>query len=262
MAQMTIGSSETPISLTVIGAGGLAHPLLLELLRLWPQGTLAKIWVIDQDKIEISNLHRQVAFTENDLGNEKSQTLVDKLREEYLSKNVELCSRSVRLNDENSDELLRGSHLVFDCCDHIPTKFLINDYCVGNSIPFCYAGAVEERGMCLAVPAGLEKPCCLRCIFGKDAEELLRQQTETCQTSGILGPVVGLVGTLQAQLGLRLLGLLGDTPSRESLFFRFSGKTLQWTETIVGPAADCSLVVQRSSQRKLALTQEESEVHQ
>lgn len=234
---------EENLRIVVVGAGGLGHPAVLQLAESWTRSGELVISILDSDSIERSNLNRQILFAAGDIGSQKACTLARRLeahiaRTESAGK-VRVSSRAERLNPDNTAELLANADLVLDCTDHIPTKFLINDFCVTAGIPFCYAGAVELEGLCLAVPRHNGSRGCLRCLFGADSETKLSEETRTCQSAGILGPVAGIVGAAEALAALQLL----DPGSRElpSRLYRFSAKTMGWSTSDVRAVSDCPL---------------------
>ena len=220
----------------------MGHPALRELVQSWPSSRPVEISVLDPDIIEISNLNRQVFFAAEDLGRNKAELLVERIQQHFPRPEIQLRAHAQRLQPENLREFLGSASVVLDCSDHIPTKFLINDFCVESGIPFCYAGAVEQRGLCLAVPSRKGMSGCLRCLFGNDAEQILSGQTENCQTAGILGPVVGLIGVTQARLALGLLNVIPfSEEGSASILCRFTAETMEWSEYRIPAAEACAL---------------------
>lgn len=238
----------------VIGAGGLAHPATYELVMNWPRAVGLDLIIYDGDRIERSNLPRQFLFSTQHLGHNKAQTIGSCLEHLTPRDDINISSFPVAITNENLPLAFSGASLVLDCCDHVPTKFLAHDHCVREQIPFCYAGAIELRGLVLGVmPQGIQ-PGCLRCLFGADADQ--GSDYGSCQSAGILGPVVGLIGSVQARMALTMLfpALHGSSfprtaepvkrtsgMSQRSMLLRFSADSMEWTEHEVIPRPSCPL---------------------
>ncbi len=177
----------------VVGAGGLGSPAARALARAGV-GTIA---VADDDVVDLSNLHRQVLHRAADAGRAKVDSAIEALRR--IAPTVEAVAIRERLCADNALRLVRGVDVVLDGSDNFATKFLVNDACVLAGVPFVHAGAVRWGGQLLAVAPGAP---CYRCLF----EELPPPAAGvSCREAGIVGPVVGVVGALQAEAALALL---------------------------------------------------------
>ncbi len=221
-----------------VGAGGLGHPAALELGRRLPLGDRYEIHIVDDDNIELSNLNRQFLFSDKDIGRNKAEVLAERLHAQAERANHEVIAVKKRLTARTCDEILSEASAVLDCTDHIETKFLINDYCTLSHIPFCYGGAIELTGVCLGVPARNGIRGCLRCLFGEHAERDLSHQEQSCQSAGIIGPVAGLIGVLQAAEIVRLMSSPGES---KSSFSKFEGRKGRWTRSEVPASEKCPL---------------------
>lgn len=184
----------------VVGCGGLGSPVLSVLARTG----VARFTLVDDDVVDASNLQRQTLFTDHDVGAHKVDVAARRIAE--LSPHPErlhverVCDRLV---PDNALELVRGHALVVEGADNFATKFLAADAAKLAGVPIIQAGAVRFAGWALAsLP---EHGACLRCVF----EDIPRGQPETCAIAGVLGPVVGVLGALEAALAIELL--LGRT---------------------------------------------------
>ncbi|WP_395790744.1 molybdopterin-synthase adenylyltransferase MoeB [Aquimonas sp.] len=183
----------------IIGAGGLGSPVALYLAA----AGVGHIRLIDDDRVDRSNLQRQVLHTEAAVGDYK----VDSARERLLALNptLDLDTRASRIDAANIERLLDGVELVIDGSDNFPTRYLISDACVQLRLPLVY-GAVERfSGQVSVFAAGLRRgqSPCYRCLFPEPPLE-----APNCAEAGVLGVLPGLIGMLQATEALKwLLGI-------------------------------------------------------
>ncbi|HEX6768830.1 MAG TPA: HesA/MoeB/ThiF family protein [Candidatus Binatia bacterium] len=188
----------------VIGAGGLGSPAALYLAAAGI-GTLA---IVDADKVELSNLQRQILHATADIGRPKVESAKAALTE--LNPEIEVPTFAVRFDESNAEKIAQGFDFIVDGSDNFETKFLVNDLAVKLGIAFSHAGIMRLQGQVMTVVPG--KSACYRCLFKTPPppEEILN-----CQASGILGAVAGTIGTIQATEAVKYLagfedGLLTD----------------------------------------------------
>jgi adenylyltransferase/sulfurtransferase len=173
----------------VVGAGALGS-VALELLARAGVGNLV---IIDRDLLEEHNLQRQSLYTEDDLGKAKAALAYSHLKKINSSINIEY--HITDLSHTNVD--LLKSDLVLDCTDNLATRFLINEFCRKNKIPWIYTAVIESRGMLLTI-----MPCrkfCFRCIF-KESSGL-----DTCETAGILNTTPHALVAMQVTEAFKIL---------------------------------------------------------
>jgi len=246
-------SKKNLIRVVIVGAGGLGTSAAWGLAASWGQSREQsrrqhgrqdapplEIHLIDPENIELSNLNRQVLFTEEHLGVSKAKTLAAKIKDQLVGEEetaVRIVAIEHRLSKANIHQLLHGASYVIDGTDSTETKFLINDFCVRWGIPFCYGGALGTQGQLLAVRPGTG--ACLRCLFGNFTEDDYQTFHTSCQQAGIVGPVVGYLGFLQANAALTHLS--ANQEYSASVLARFSLLDLNTNTTLVPPAPDCPL---------------------
>ncbi len=173
---------------TIVGCGGTGSAAAEYLARAG-----VSLRLIDRDIVELSNIQRQL-YREEDTGQPKSDALKGHL--EDVNNGIKIESVPDDLNSSSIEKLI-GSSLVLDGTDNMRTRFLMNDFCLKNKIPFTYGAAIKSDGLfTLIVP---EETACLRC-FVPDVSA-----TDTCETAGVLGPVAGLIGTLSAAEAIKFL---------------------------------------------------------
>jgi molybdopterin-synthase adenylyltransferase len=188
----------------VIGAGGLGSPAAFYLAAAGV-GTLG---IVDPDKVELSNLQRQILHATADIGRPKVESAQAKLND--LNPDVEVKIFATRFEADNAAEIAAGYDFIVDGSDNFDTKFLVNDVAIRLAIAFSHAGIVRLQGQTMTVLP--RKSACYRCLFQAPPppEEILN-----CQQSGILGAVAGTLGTIQATEAVKFLagfedGLLTD----------------------------------------------------
>ena len=189
----------------IIGAGGLGCPLGLYLAG----AGIGEITLVDNDIIEISNLNRQIAFTNDDVGKSKSDAL--KVSMINLNPTVKVISIKDRLSNENISNLFYKKNLVVDCTDNFETRHLIAKECLVQKIPMSFGSAVRQEGQTAFFLAGCNKSIedydkqkkpCYACVFPiKPKENIISR----CSEAGILGPVTGLISSIQALNVIRYL---------------------------------------------------------
>ncbi|SRR5579883_152174 len=182
-----------------VGAGGLGSPLLLYLAAAGV-GTLG---VIDHDRVEVSNLHRQILYQQQHIGHEK----VSIAQQQMIAANphIKVNAYAERFNLANAEMLVKEYDIVADCSDNFSTRYLVNDVCVKLQKPFVFASVAQFEGLCSTF-LGQAGPC-YRCLFpSPPADEVI----PNCEEGGVLGVLPGLLGVIQAAEVLKLILVQGD----------------------------------------------------
>lgn len=182
----------------VVGAGGLGCPALLYLAG----AGVGQITVVDPDTVSCSNLHRQILYTEADLGQPKADVAARTLR----SRNTDVIVTPVAeaLTPGNAPALLRGVDLVLDCADSFAVSYILSDACQSRGVALISASALGFSGYVAGFCSGAPS---LRAVFPD-----LPSRAATCDTAGVMGPLVGTLGAMQAQLALSCLLDLSPSP--------------------------------------------------
>ncbi len=190
--------------IAVVGAGGLGVPVLQFLAG----AGVGKLIVIDGDRLEPSNLHRQTWYALADCGQAKAELAAARVR--ALNPEVEVEAHPQRLDALNAAQLLADAHLIIDCSDNFGTKFLLNDLAQALGRPAIFASVHQYEGQ-LQVVDPRRAGACLRCLWPEATRDGV---VANCAEAGVLGPVPGVLGTLQAlealKIVLNLPGRLGD----------------------------------------------------
>jgi adenylyltransferase/sulfurtransferase len=192
----------------IVGAGGLGSPAALYLAAAGV-GTLG---LIDSDRVELSNLQRQILHGTKALDLPKVTSAQERL--EDLNPDARVVAHALRLDATNARAVLGLYDVVVEGSDNLPTKLVANDACVALGRPLVAAGILRWEGQLLVVRPG--ETACYRCVYRREAPP---GAVPTCEAAGIVGPVAGVVGSLQAVEALRLcLGLPSAAAGRLLLY--------------------------------------------
>ncbi|QXW27520.1 HesA/MoeB/ThiF family protein [Acinetobacter johnsonii] len=188
----------------IVGCGGIGCTSAELLAR----AGVGKITLIDADTIEISNLQRQMAFTEADLGFYKAEVLAKRLAS--INPYIQVNSVVSKLDASNAESLISQQDLVLDGCDNFATRYLVNAICKQLNVPLISASAIGFQGQLFMVESD---SACYECLFPKEqqANESLR-----CADSGVLATTPNVMASLQAHHALLFLGL-NATPLKQKL---------------------------------------------
>lgn len=189
----------------VIGAGGLGAPAAYYLAAAGV-GTLG---LVDGDRVDLSNLQRQILHFTPDIGKDKARSAAEKLS--LLNPDVQLEPIVDRVVAANIRQLIRNYDFVIDGTDNFAAKFLINDACVMEKIPYSHGGILRFSGQTVTVFPG--SSACYRCIFKAPPPANL---VPSCSQAGILGAVAGILGTIQAAEALKAITGAGE-PLKDAL---------------------------------------------
>ena len=199
----------------VVGCGGLANPAALYLAG----AGVGELVLADDDAVELSNLHRQVAFRGKDVGQSKAEALKAELQ--ALNSDVSVQAHTVRVDADWLDREVASATVVLDCTDNFATRQSINQACVTHRTPLVSGAAIRMDGQLAVFDLRQPDSACYACVYGDGTDGDL-----ACSQAGIVGPVVGIVGTLQALAAMQVL-LGNPMPATLRLF---DGRTLSWRE--------------------------------
>lgn len=216
-------------SVLMVGAGGLGSPSLLYLAA----AGVGKIGVVDSDVVELSNLQRQIIHRTSDVGKSKVVSAEEKMHEINPHCHVEVLHE--RLDIHNVGKLVKGYDIVLDGSDNFSTRFLVADCCRFENVPLVSAAVVRFEGQLMTVLPGEGNPC-YRCFIPEPPPPGL---APSCQEAGVLGAVVGVMGTLQAVEALKVLMGIGDVMSHR--FLAYDALACRFMMAARGPDPECPL---------------------
>lgn len=216
----------------IIGAGGLGSPVALYL----GSAGVGQITVVDDDKVDLTNLQRQIAHTQARIGQPK----VDSIAQAVKALNPKTVVNTVvkRADAVALSELVAAADVVLDCSDNFETRQAINRACVQNRKPLVSGAAIRFDGQVAVYDSRDPDSPCYACLFppGNEFEETL------CATMGVFAPLVGLVGSMQAAEALKLLTGAGE-PLRGRLLM-IEGRRMEFTEMRLQRQTRCPVCAQ------------------
>ena len=219
----------------IIGCGALGSAQAESLAR----AGVGKLRIVDRDFVEFSNLQRQTMFTESDAADRlpKAIAAADHLRQ--INSEIEIEPEIVDANHSNIERLIEAAEVVMDGTDNFATRYLINDACVKHHINWIYGAAVGSYGVTMTIRPG--RTACLRCVF---PEPPPAGSAPTCDTAGVIMPVINMVAAVQVAEALKLL--TGNEVDLQPGLLQFDVWRNEWRRISVGsPASDCAVCARR-----------------
>ncbi len=210
----------------IVGAGGLGSPTAMYLAA----AGVGQITIADDDQVELSNLHRQLLHGTGDIGRSKVASARDTLAEINPEVRVDTIDR--RLEGAILQRAVQSADIVLDGCDNFRTRFAVNEACVRSGTPLVSGAAVRLEGQVSVFRPDLGHGPCYRCLYKEDGGE-----GETCAANGVLSPVVGVIGCVQAIEAIKVLADFGETLAGRLLLF--DAATMQWRSMRLRPDPNC-----------------------
>lgn len=202
----------------IIGLGGLGSPVLQYLAA----SGIGHLVLADHDKVELSNVQRQICHGTEDVGKSKVQSAI----EEVLRINPSIFVEGFEQKADEAflREQLNRADLVVDCSDNFDIRYLINDACIESKTPWVSGAAVALQGQVICFDPRQQDQPCYRCLYPQAGDE-----QRNCSTSGILAPVVGVIGTLQALEAIKVISGIGKPVlGRLQTFDALEGQWRSW----------------------------------
>ncbi len=209
----------------VVGAGGIGNPVLNQLVGMG----VGKIRVVDRDVIEITNLHRQHLYTDEDIGKVKVEAAVERLRK--MNPGVEIEPVPTSVTKYTAENIVKGFDVVIDALDSIDARYALNDACIKHNIPLIYAGAIGVTGtVCTILP---NKSACVKCRF----PELKEDEMPACSTEGVHPSILYLVAGVEVSEAVKLI--IGKEPSLVNTIFLMDLEHLTFEKIQIARAPEC-----------------------
>ena len=184
----------------IVGAGGLGSPAAMYLAA----AGVGSMTIYDDDVVELSNLQRQIAHHTPDIGTDKVISTRQTLKN--LNPDVNVKAVKQRLTGEKLDLEVINADVVLDCSDNFSTRFAINNACVKHQTALVSGAAIRFEGQVSVFTPGVNNSPCYNCLYNSDGEEL-----QNCATNGVIAPITGIVGSIQALEAMKLIMGIGET---------------------------------------------------
>lgn len=219
----------------IIGCGATGTVIANHLAR----AGVGHLTIVDRDFVELNNLQRQLLFDEQDLAEVLPKAIAAERKLRAINSEIEVRGIVTDVNAENIESLIEGASVVMDGTDNFETRYILNDACLKHNIPWIYTGAVATYGMSQTIIPG--QTACLRCLFNDVPPP---GATATCDTAGVVGPVVGAIASISAAEAIKLIVGQGEI-NRGIIHFDVWYNTFESFD-IGSPRADCPACQQRN----------------
>jgi len=220
----------------VVGVGGLGNPIVT---RLTAMG-VGKIRIVDRDVIELSNLHRQTMFNEDDVGQVKVETAAKKLRK--LNADIVIEELPISINDYTALEAVDGCDVVVDALDSVNARYSLNKACIEKKIPFVTGAAVGVTGQCFTILPN--QSACYHCLFPALDEDSM----PTCSIEGVHPSILSIVGGIEVSEAVKVI--MGKEPSLKDRVLHVDLENLIFNFTKVSRVQECSVCGTGKKQEK------------
>ena len=210
----------------IIGAGGLGSPAAMYLAA----AGVGSITIYDDDIVELSNLQRQIAHHTPDIGTDKVISTRQTLNK--LNPDVRVRAVKQRLAGQQLDFEVIKADVVLDCSDNFTTRFAINKACVKYQKALVSGAAIRFEGQVSVFTPGKNNSPCYNCLYSSDGAEL-----QNCATNGVIAPITGIVGSIQALEAMKLIMAIGETLTGRLLVL--DGLTMEWSTMKLRKNAMC-----------------------
>ena len=201
----------------IIGAGGLGSPASIYLAA----AGVGQITIYDDDEVDLSNLQRQIAHHTDDIGTDKVISTQQTLKN--INPDTKVVAVKQRLEADQLKKEVINADVVLDCCDNFTTRFAVNAACVEHKTPLVSGAAIRFEGQVAVFTPGRADSPCYNCLYADNGEEM-----QNCATNGVIAPVTGIIGSIQAMEAMKLIMGIGETLTGRLLLL--DGLSMQWNE--------------------------------
>ncbi len=226
-------------SVLVLGVGGLGSPVAMYLAA----AGVGRLILCDDDVVELSNLQRQIIHHREDLG--EAKVLSAQRKVQAMNPQCEVYPLQQRLSEQQLCEYLQQVDAVADCSDNFTTRFMLNRACVATQTPLVSGAAIKMEGQVSVFNLHAKAPC-YQCLYHDTGEEL----DTSCSENGIMGPVTGIIGSIQAMEVLKIITGVGQVLDGRLLLL--DAHYMQWREMHLNKDENCP-VCQLSSQHETVI---------
>lgn len=210
----------------IIGLGGLGSPAAMYLTS----AGVGQLTLVDDDEVELTNLQRQIVHRCHDIGNKKVESARSNLLE--INPDINITTIAERLDKNSLQQRIKLADVILDASDNFATRFLINKTCVAMKKPLVSGAAIRFEGQVSVFDARKNNSPCYSCLYPAEGED-----SETCSENGILAPVVGIIGSIQALEAIKIICDIGEPLTGRLLLL--DALTLQWRSMNFKKDANC-----------------------
>lgn len=215
----------------LIGCGGLGNAASQYLVS----SGIGQLTLVDGDKVELSNLQRQILFRDSDRGFNKAKMAARQLKQ--LNPYVQITTVEQHFSADNAETLLANTDWVVDCTDNFKSRKLINQLCQHHQISLVSAAAIAQQGQLVLWPFAHNQSPCYQCLFPD-----LTDRSGNCSSLGVLAPLLGIIGSMQAMLLIQQI----IQPDTQAKFWQFEGQEFRLAGYNL-PAQSCCCGVEKSA---------------
>ena len=221
----------------VVGVGGLGNPIVTRLAAMG----VGKLRIVDRDVIELSNLHRQTMFNEDDVGQVKVETAAKKLRK--LNPEIVVEELPISINDYTALDVVDGCDVVVDALDSVDARYALNKACIEKKIPFVTGAAVGVTGQSFTILP--KESACYHCLFPSLDEDSM----PTCSIEGVHPSILSIVGGIEVSEAVKII--TGKEPSLKNKVLHVDLENLIFNFTKVSRVEECSVCGSGKQQEKI-----------
>lgn len=211
----------------ILGLGGLGSPVSMYLAS----AGVGQMTLIDDDDVDLSNLQRQIVHQFSNIGQAKVESAKANLLQ--LNPDCQIDTVNQRMNEVQLSELITNANatVVIDCCDNFETRFMLNRICFNKVIPLVSGAAIRWEGQLTTFLMDRKTPC-YRCLYEEDSFS-----DQTCSQNGVVAPLVGIIGSMQAMEAIKLITGAGQPVSGRLMIF--DGLAMDWRTIKFKQKVDC-----------------------
>ena len=220
----------------IVGAGGLGCPAALYLAG----AGVGHLTLADADKVDLTNLQRQILYRTQDVGAPKVEAARDTLH--ALNPEIEIAVLKSRVDAAQAEKLVADAHIVLDCTDNFATRHVLNRACVRHRKPLVSGAAIRFDAQLIVFDLRTGDAPCYACLFPEDGEV----EEVQCSVMGVLAPMTGIIGAMQAMEAIKLLAEFGESLSGRLLML--DAKSAQWRSVRMKKDPACAVCKQKGAQ--------------
>jgi adenylyltransferase/sulfurtransferase len=213
----------------IVGMGGLGCPAAMYLAA----AGVGHLLIADDDSVELTNLQRQIAHSEANIGQPKVDSVAQTLT--GLNPEVKVTAIAERLKAERLDDIVGQVDLVVDACDNFTTRFDINRACMTQGKPLVSGAAIRMEGQVAVFDPRVADSPCYQCLYGRGGDDA----DASCASNGVMAPLVGIIGSVQAMEAIKLLAGVGQALTGRLLLL--DAQAMQWREMKLPRDPNCEI---------------------